>query len=103
MDEMKNPVSYVNPYVVKIKSAVSIKIQRFFLIFKWYLQESNQGHKDFQSFALPTELRYQHFYLKNNIQSFALPIPKQFKISFCYCFVNPRKICEGFRNFSELS
>ena len=22
----------------------------------WYLQESNQGHKDFQSFALPTEL-----------------------------------------------
>ncbi len=24
----------------------------------WYLQESNQGHKDFQSFALPTELRY---------------------------------------------
>lgn len=27
-------------------------------IFKWYLQESNQGHKDFQSFALPTELRY---------------------------------------------
>jgi hypothetical protein len=29
------------------------------LLFKWwYLQESNQGHKDFQSFALPTELRY---------------------------------------------
>ncbi len=27
-------------------------------IFLWYLQESNQGHKDFQSFALPTELRY---------------------------------------------
>ena len=26
---------------------------------KWYLQESNQGHKDFQSFALPTELWYQ--------------------------------------------
>ena len=25
----------------------------------WYLQESNQGHKDFQSFALPTELRYR--------------------------------------------
>ena len=25
----------------------------------WCLQESNQGHKDFQSFALPTELRYQ--------------------------------------------
>ena len=28
---------------------------------KWYLQESNQGHKDFQSFALPTELRYPAF------------------------------------------
>lgn len=26
---------------------------------KWYLPESNRGHKDFQSFALPTELRYQ--------------------------------------------
>ncbi len=24
----------------------------------WYLLESNQRHKDFQSFALPTELRY---------------------------------------------
>ncbi len=25
---------------------------------RWYLQESNQGHTDFQSVALPTELRY---------------------------------------------
>jgi site-specific DNA recombinase len=25
----------------------------------WYLQESNQGHTDFQSVALPTELRYR--------------------------------------------
>ena len=24
---------------------------------KWFLQESNQGHTDFQSVALPTELR----------------------------------------------
>ena len=29
------------------------------LLFLWYLQESNQGHMDFQSIALPTELRYQ--------------------------------------------
>ncbi len=29
--------------------------------FLWYLQESNQGHTDFQSVALPTELRYQYF------------------------------------------
>ena len=26
------------------------------LFLKWYHQESNRGHKDFQSFALPTEL-----------------------------------------------
>ena len=25
----------------------------------WCLQESNQGHMDFQSIALPTELRHQ--------------------------------------------
>ncbi len=28
-------------------------------LLRWCLQESNQGHKDFQSFALPTELRHQ--------------------------------------------
>ena len=33
----------------------------------WYLQESNQGHKDFQSFALPTELRYLNCGGKYNI------------------------------------
>ena len=27
-----------------------------FFAFKWYHQESNRGHKDFQSFALPSEL-----------------------------------------------
>ncbi len=27
--------------------------------FRWYQLESNQRHKDFQSFALPTELWYQ--------------------------------------------
>ena len=27
--------------------------------FLWYHLDSNQGHKDFQSFALPTELWYQ--------------------------------------------
>jgi len=31
----------------------------------WYLQESNQGHTDFQSVALPTELRYQYFKVFN--------------------------------------
>jgi hypothetical protein len=28
-------------------------------LFKWYHRESNQGHTDFQSVALPTELWYQ--------------------------------------------
>jgi hypothetical protein len=27
-------------------------------LLKWCLQESNQGHMDFQSIALPTELRH---------------------------------------------
>ncbi len=31
------------------------------LIIKWCHQESNRGHKDFQSFALPTELWHHHF------------------------------------------
>ena len=29
---------------------------------KWYLQESNRGHTDFQSDALPTELRHHHVF-----------------------------------------
>ncbi len=37
---------------------MDLKISRLTLK-KWCLQESNQGHKDFQSFALPTELRHQ--------------------------------------------
>ena len=32
----------------------------------WYHQESNRGHKDFQSFALPTELWY--LYLPPNCE-----------------------------------
>ncbi len=35
--------------------------------FLWYLQESNQGHMDFQSIALPTELRYQFVLASANI------------------------------------
>ena len=35
----------------------------------WYLQESNQGHTDFQSVALPTELRYQCLLAAANIIS----------------------------------
>ena len=31
--------------------------------FKWFLQESNQGHMDFQSIALPTELRNHYIFV----------------------------------------
>ena len=41
-----------------------------FLEDKWYHQESNRGHKDFQSFALPTELWHQ-LYETNEDYSFA--------------------------------
>ena len=34
----------------------------------WYLQGSNQGHMDFQSIALPSELRYQYYFIiKSNV------------------------------------
>ena len=32
-----------------------------FLLLAWCHQESNRGHKDFQSFALPTELWHHYF------------------------------------------
>lgn len=41
------------------KSLINTKKPNLFeevRLFKWYHQESNRGHKDFQSFALPTEL-----------------------------------------------
>ncbi len=38
------------------------------LVFKWWcLQESNQGHKDFQSFALPTELWHHHVFTTHTL------------------------------------
>ena len=36
-------------------------ISRVKSFFKWCHQESNRGHKDFQSFALPTELWHHCF------------------------------------------
>ena len=63
---------------------------------KWCLQESNQGHTDFQSVALPTELRhqlkerqkYKNFICLNIflIISLCLPI-RNFSLDVCY----PRK------------
>jgi hypothetical protein len=45
---------------------------------KWCHQESNRGHKDFQSFALPTELWHQHFYVCN--QCFSIAVAKVRKL-----------------------
>jgi type III pantothenate kinase len=51
----------------------------------WCLQESNQGHIDFQSIALPTELRHQpHLRRKdNNLFCFAIKA-KYFFSDFLY-------------------
>ena len=38
------------------KRPQATKLMRPFNLFGWCHQESNRGHKDFQSFALPTEL-----------------------------------------------
>ena len=42
----------------------------FCLLKKWCHQESNRGHKDFQSFALPTELWHHHFCVCKDINNF---------------------------------
>ena len=42
---------------------------------KWYLAESNCGHQDFQSCALPTELRYPVFASANLQRFFHLSSP----------------------------
>ena len=47
-------------------------------VFKWCHQESNRGHKDFQSFALPTELWHQHSYVRN--QCFSIAVAKVRKL-----------------------
>ena len=53
-----------------MKKAESCYEDSAFLEDKWYHQESNRGHKDFQSFALPTELWHQ-LYETNEDCSFA--------------------------------
>ena len=42
----------------KIRLGITVKPH-----FRWYHQESNRGHKDFQSFALPTELWHHQYNL----------------------------------------
>jgi hypothetical protein len=53
--------------------------------FMWYLQESNQGHTDFQSVALPTELRYLFEAAANIVRILKLPkIIMLFLVSYFY-------------------
>ena|GEM_PF-3401701 len=42
----------------------------------WRLPESNWGHTDFQSVALPTELKRRPFFVEGNIITFPKPVKK---------------------------
>ena len=57
-------IPLILPILGKEKSPNFFEIQgftSFCLLKKWCHQESNRGHKDFQSFALPTELWHHCF------------------------------------------
>ena len=53
------PVRHYSCRAYKKKSYIAVTLYHF----KWCHQESNRGHKDFQSFALPTELWHHHVFL----------------------------------------
>ena len=55
------PTVHTRPAKAEYKLRVRAAKKRLLLL-KWCHQESNRGHKDFQSFALPTEL--WHHYLR---------------------------------------
>ena len=61
---------------IKIKKQLR-KIVTAFLL--WCHQESNRGHKDFQSFALPTELWHHHFLIADAKVEFIFDIAKYFR------------------------
>ena len=42
----------------------------------WYHQESNRGHKDFQSFALPTELWHHSYMFQTLYRCFSFAVAK---------------------------
>ena len=55
-------LSLIHIFCEKIKNP-DCRNQDFTVFFssRWCHQESNRGHKDFQSFALPTELWHHYF------------------------------------------
>ena len=78
---------------------------------RWYHQESNRGHTDFQSVALPTEL-WHRFFLYQEVRNsseyrcFLIAGAKVRLFSdsckfFCNFFQKKRSFC-CFRNFSEV-
>ena len=62
--------------------------------FLWCLQESNQGHKDFQSFALPTELRHQPY--------LGYKYSAKFYTGKCFCAFFEKEIHYRTKYFSSL-
>ncbi len=54
---LSSPYSTLSPINQEIPQA--ILLAGFLSV--WYLQDSNRGHMDFQSIALPPELRHHHF------------------------------------------
>ena len=52
------------------KNSQIVVLERFGSFCKWCHQESNRGHKDFQSFALPTELWHRCFCVCKGMISF---------------------------------
>ena len=73
----------------KRKVADSVRICDFL----WYHQESNRGHKDFQSFALPTELWHQRFAFALQRYDFIPNLPNYF-----LSFLLKRPICLNYQS-----
>ena len=73
------------------KKATFCEEYRFF---KWYLQESNRGHTDFQSDALPTELRHlAYLRVQRYVLLLKLPNVRQLFIKLQKDFVHFLWLC----------
>ena len=59
----------------------------------WCHQESNRGHKDFQSFALPTELWHHHFLFAVAKVELIFDISKYFRKKMYYFSFNGFQPC----------
>ena len=57
---MFHRLNFDNHFKVLFKIDFKTKNPNIAIRVLWYLQGSNQGHMDFQSIALPSELRYRY-------------------------------------------